>query len=82
MGSAFVDGKALKSHKRCEYSHPARFEPGAAVVVLVNADSPNRVALAATQDGACTESADENFERCISRNARIFTQTLDSPPSC
>lgn len=82
MGSAFVHGKALKPHNRCEYSHPAKFEPGVAVVILVNANSPNHVALAATQDGACTESADENFERCILRNTRIFTQMLDSPPSC
>lgn len=57
-------------------SDPARFEPGAAVVILVNADSPYRVALAATQDGACTESADKNFERCISRNARSSSAGL------
>jgi hypothetical protein len=76
MGSAFVHGKELKSHNRRVYSHPARFEPGAAVVILVNADSPYRVALAATQDGACTESADKNFERCISRNARSSSAGL------
>lgn len=36
--------------------------------ILVNANSPYSIALAATQDGACTESADENFERSKLRN--------------